>query len=85
MSAWRAMWPSMRPIWVRKARWTGRVAFFSRPNCGAELGIENQPVRLYAYRGRIEILTEAIYEERKREAAQIASDDVGKLEAAGLN
>jgi predicted transcriptional regulator len=42
-------------------------------------------VRLYAYRGRIEILTEAIYEERKREAAQTAADDVGKLEAAGLN
>jgi len=49
------------------------------------LGIENQPVRLFAYRGRIEILTEAIYEERKREAAQIAADDVGRLEAAGLN
>ncbi len=61
----------------------GRILF--SPELRRELGIENQPVRLYAYRGRIEILTEAIYEERKREAAQTAADDVGKLEAAGLN
>ena len=61
----------------------GRILF--SPELRRELGIENQPVRLFAYRGRIEILTEAIYEERKREAAQIAADDVGRLEAAGLN
>src|ERR1700683_1495009 len=48
----------------------GRILF--SPELRRELGIENQPVRLFAYRGRIEILTEAIYEERKREAAQIA-------------
>lgn len=61
----------------------GRILF--SPELRRELGIENQPVRLYAYKGRIEILTEAIYEERKREAAETAPDDVSKLEAAGLN
>jgi len=61
----------------------GRVLF--SPELRRELGIENQPVRLYAYRGRIEVLSEAIYEERKREAALTAAEDVALLEAAGLN
>jgi hypothetical protein len=38
-----------------------------------------------AYRGRIEVLSEKIYEERKREAALVSSDDLALLEAAGLN
>lgn len=61
----------------------GRVLF--SPELRRELGIENQPVKLFAYRGRIEVLSEKLYEERKREAAQTAADDVAKLEAAGLN
>jgi MraZ protein len=61
----------------------GRILF--PPELRRELGIENQPVRLFAYRGRIEVLSEQIYEDRKREAAQTATDDVAKLEAAGLN
>jgi MraZ protein len=61
----------------------GRILF--PPELRRELGIENQPVRLFAYRGRIEVLSEQIYEERKREAAQTAAEDVAKLEAAGLN
>jgi MraZ protein len=61
----------------------GRVLF--SPELRRELGIENQPVRLFAYRGRIEVLSEKIYEERKREAGQTAADDVAKLEGAGLN
>jgi len=61
----------------------GRILF--SPELRRELGIENQPVKLFAYRGRIEVLSEKIYEERKREAAQTAADDVAKLEAAGLN
>jgi MraZ protein len=50
-----------------------------------ELGMEDQTVRLYAYKGRIEILTEKIYEDRKREAIEASSDDVETLEAAGFN
>jgi len=61
----------------------GRILF--PPELRRELGIENQPVRLFAYRGRIEVLSEQIYEERKREAGQTAAEDVEKLEAAGLN
>ena len=61
----------------------GRILF--SPELRRELGIENQPVRLFAYRGRIEVLSEKIYGERKREAAQTAGDDVALLESAGLN
>src|SRR5579872_1506288 len=61
----------------------GRILF--SPELRRELGIENQPVHLFAYRGRIEVLSEKVYEERKREAAQTAADDLSKLEAAGLN
>jgi len=61
----------------------GRVLFSMELR--KELDLENKPVRLYMYRGRIEILTEAIYEARKREAmAETAADDLEKLEAAGL-
>src|SRR5215471_6728487 len=45
------------------------------PEMRRELGIENQSVRLFAYKGRIEILSEPIYEERKREAAVSAAAD----------
>ncbi len=61
----------------------GRITFPSELR--RELGMEDQTVRLYAYKGRIEILTERIYEERKREAMATESADVEALEAAGLN
>ena len=61
----------------------GRILF--SPELRRELKIENAPVRLYAYRGRIEVLSEAIYEERKRQAAETAQADLETLEAAGLN
>ena len=61
----------------------GRVLF--SPELRRELGIENQAVRVFAYRGRVEVLSEKLYEERRREAAQTAAEDVSKLEAAGLN
>ena len=54
------------------------------PEMRRELGIENQSVRLFAYKGRIQILSEAIYEEQKREAAASAVDDLETLERAGL-
>lgn len=61
----------------------GRVLF--SPELRRELGIENAPVRLFHYRGHIEVLSEKIYEERKALAANLAEDDFKKLEAAGLN
>jgi MraZ protein len=61
----------------------GRILF--SPELRRELGIENSPVRLLAYRGHIEVLSEAIYEERKKQAAETALADAEALEAAGLN
>jgi MraZ protein len=60
----------------------GRILF--SPELRRELGIENAAVRLFAYRGRIEVLSEKLYEDRKREASATAPEDVSKLEAAGL-
>jgi MraZ protein len=61
----------------------GRVLL--SPELRRELGIENSAVRLFAYRGRVEILSEKIYEERKAQAAQVTEEQFSKLEAAGLN
>jgi MraZ protein len=60
----------------------GRILF--SPELRRALDIENAPVHLFAYRGRIEVLSEKEYEERKREASATAPEDVAKLEAAGL-
>jgi len=61
----------------------GRVLF--SPELRRELGIENAPVRLFGYRGRIEVLSEAIYEQRKKQSSENAVENLKKLEAAGLN
>jgi DNA-binding transcriptional regulator/RsmH inhibitor MraZ len=61
----------------------GRITF--PQELRRELGIEDSPVRLFAYKGRIEVLSEKIYEERRREALELKPDEVTKLEAAGLN
>ena len=50
-----------------------------------DLGLEGQPVFIDYSNGAVNVYNKAIYEERKHEAAQIAADEVGKLEAAGLN
>jgi MraZ protein len=60
----------------------GRVLF--SPELRRELGLEDQPLRLYAYRGRIEILSEAIYQERRRQAQEITAADMDTLESAGM-
>ena len=60
----------------------GRVLL--SPEMRRELGIENQSVHLYAYKGRIEILSEAIYAERKQQSAASAEEDQETLEGAGL-
>jgi len=54
------------------------------PEMRRELGIENQNVRLFAYKGRIQILSEAIYEEQKKQSAASAEEDLETLEGAGL-
>jgi MraZ protein len=54
------------------------------PEMRRELGIENQSVRLFHYKGRIEILSEPIYQERKVRATASATADLETLEGAGL-
>ncbi len=60
----------------------GRIVFSAELR--RALGIENQPVRIFAYKGRIEVLSEQIYEARKRAATQSATENLRKLEKAGL-
>jgi MraZ protein len=61
----------------------GRITI--HPDLRRELGIENAPVRLFAYKGRIEILSEKVYEERRQDGIQTTEEDINKLETAGLN
>lgn len=60
----------------------GRVLF--SPELRRELELEGQSLRLYKHRGRLDVLTEKTYEERRQEAAQIGPADILKLERAGL-
>jgi MraZ protein len=60
----------------------GRILFST--DLRRELGLENQPVRLYAYRTRIEVLSDKIYQERRGEASANPVDDLTKLDEAGL-
>ena len=61
----------------------GRITF--PPELRRELAMEDQTLRLYAYKGRIEVLSEKLYEERKREAIETKTEDVETLEVAGLH
>jgi MraZ protein len=61
----------------------GRILF--PPELRRELKMEDAPVRLLAYRGHIEVLTEALYQERRQQAVETALADAEALEAAGLN
>jgi DNA-binding transcriptional regulator/RsmH inhibitor MraZ len=60
----------------------GRIQF--SPELRRELGIENAPVRIHFNRGRFDVLSDAVYEERKRKAAEGVEADMEALEAAGL-
>jgi len=54
------------------------------PEMRRELGIENQSVRLFAYKGHIQILSETIYAEQRRLATASAESDLETLNGAGL-
>ena len=66
------------------AEMDGQVRILFPPELRRELNMENQPVRLFAYRGRIEVLSDTIYQERRRDAAEASEADVEVLERAGL-
>ena len=54
------------------------------PEMRRELGIENATVRLFAYKGRIEILSERLYAQSRKESAESAESDQETLEIAGM-
>lgn len=60
----------------------GRIQFST--DLRRDLGIENQPVRLQAYKGSIQVLSEAIYQARKAQASQSPEADVKTMQRAGL-
>lgn len=61
---------------------SGRVLL--SPELRRELAIENSAVRLFFYNGRVDVMSEKIYEERKSASAQLKEEDFERLEAAGL-
>jgi MraZ protein len=61
---------------------SGRILF--PPELRRRLQIENQPVRIHADRGRLNVMSEQTYERQKQESEQLTEDDLAKLEIAGL-
>lgn len=60
----------------------GRVTL--NPELRRALDLQGQELRLMAYRGGVQILTQALYEARKNRAGKNIVDAVTKLEQAGL-
>jgi MraZ protein len=49
-----------------------------------ELKLESQQVRLWAYKGHVQILSQKIYQERLEEAKKVTAEDVSGLEDEGM-
>lgn len=60
----------------------GRVLF--NPELRRELDLESQELHIHSYRGRVQVLTEAMYQERRQRASRSATENVDALERAGL-
>lgn len=60
----------------------GRITV--HPDLRRELGMEGQELHLMAERGHVQILTEPIYQELKREATEQPAKDLEILEMEGL-
>jgi MraZ protein len=60
----------------------GRITV--HPDLRRELGMEGQELHLMAYKGHVQALTEARYQERKRLATERTPADLEQLEMAGL-
>ena len=74
----------MPTIWARTPTWIRRAGCCSIRRCEKSWILQNQELHLYAYRGHIKVLTEAIYQERRQRATKTASENVDLLERAGL-
>jgi DNA-binding transcriptional regulator/RsmH inhibitor MraZ len=60
----------------------GRILFSAELR--EALGLEQQQVRLYHHRGRIDVLSEAVFKARQEQAAASPEADLQKMEGAGL-
>jgi len=60
----------------------GRITV--HPDLRRELGMEGQELHLMAVKGHVEILTETLYQERKRKALEHTAEDLDALEREGL-
>lgn len=60
----------------------GRITF--PPELRRDLGLEEQTLRLYANKGRIDVMSERMYEERKREAMTVTDEEIDEAEIDGL-
>jgi MraZ protein len=60
----------------------GRIVV--HPDLRRELGMENTPLHLMAVKGHLEVLTEAIYQERKQQALEQTARDLDLLQMEGL-
>ncbi len=59
----------------------GRITF--PPELRRELGLEEQPVKLWGLKGRIDVLSEKLYEEMKQ-AAVVTEEEMDQAIADGL-
>ncbi len=62
----------------------GQGRILLSPELRRELEIENQPVKICAYKGRVEIYSEAIYGQRRTEASEQPVEDLETMESAGM-
>ena len=60
----------------------GRITF--NPELRRELKLEGQELHLYAYKGRVEVMNETLYQEQRQNASRSAEADQDLLETAGL-
>jgi MraZ protein len=60
----------------------GRVLF--SPELRRELGMEDQPVRVYVFAGMVEVLNGATYEQRKTTAIQNTDQDRAAMKKRGV-
>jgi MraZ protein len=67
-----------------EAEMDGQARVLFSPELRRELGLEDQPVHLYVFGGHIEVLSQAVYEERKRAATVKPVADFTKLRQAGM-
>lgn len=60
----------------------GRVLL--SPELRRKLGLENQPVQLLFYRGRIDVYSKSMYDKQFAEAEAFNAEDLSSLEHSGL-